>query len=79
MPKIVAVLKGTCYNYVAGTTSVLCQSYSDSISYFVKCLMLLSVLFGVTTIYLAEVCAIFSKKKKPKMLYTICLSNAPLV
>ena len=66
MPKIVAVLKGACYNYVAGTTSVLCQSYSDSISYFVKCLILLSVLSGVTTIYLAEVCATFSKKKKTK-------------
>ena len=64
MPQIVAVLKGTCYNYVAGTTSLLCQSYSYFISYFVKCLIVLTVLCGIATIDLAEVCAIFSKKKK---------------
>lgn len=58
----VSILKGTYYNYVAGTTSLLCQSYSDYISYFVKCLILLSALCGVTTIYLAEIRVIFSKK-----------------
>lgn len=60
--QIVGILKGTCYNYVAGTSSLLCQSYLDYISKALKCLIQLSAPCGVITIYLAEACAIFSKE-----------------
>lgn len=71
MPKIVAVLKGTCYNYVAGTTSVLCQSYSDSISYFVKCLILLSVLLVLQQSTWQKCVQYFLKKKKKQPQHVI--------